>query len=88
MANSTEDLLTQARADEVYAQYVASGQGDWNRTQPKELLSQAEQSAVNKRWGRLPGYTCWMDAFCTFLSDDKIPPYMQAMVAACKRNMK
>ena len=82
--NPTENLLTQQRADEIYAAHLASGQGDWNRTGLMNLVTHDENLAVRARWSRLPGTTCWFDAFTTFMSEDKLPPFMRLRTPACK----
>ena len=37
-------------------------------------LTDTEEAAVTARWEKMPGTTCWMDAFNRFLNDEEEDP--------------
>jgi hypothetical protein len=72
-----DESLPQARADAIYAEHVASGGSDFNRTSVDKLITIDENAAVKSRWARMDGATNWRDAFYTFMTFEKLPPYAQ-----------
>ncbi len=69
--------FTTERADAAYAAYVASGHGDHDRKPIRTLITTAETVAIKLKWDTMSGQSCWMDAFFTFMTPDKLPPYMR-----------
>jgi hypothetical protein len=65
--------MTEARANELYRQFQSLP------IQPPliRLVNAEENAAVNAVWERLPGSTCWMDAFFTFMTPSLVPPYQR-----------
>jgi len=72
--------MTHQRANEIYAAHIASGGTDFDRSAIKSLMTGEEKDAIHKRWLEMLGSTSWNDAFFTFMSIDKLPPYMRLRI--------
>lgn len=61
--------MTKERADEICEQAKAAGKGrcyyDW-MNHLHEFMTPTEEQEVKALWSRMPGWTCWWDAFNRF----------------------
>lgn len=69
--------MTSQRAKEIYDQHVASGSMDFTRSPIDRFLTNGERQEVMDKWKTMPGSSCFLDAFFSFMEIDHLSSHGQ-----------